>query len=232
MQALFKPGTRARALAAGPAVRIKDMIVNSVQSQGQPIGPAREACPTPEVKHPDRVGRAEHRPDLHRIEPVAESARRGWVLGAWPGDLDVAKSYRPVLRDQPMLLPVDVRDWLPPDHLAWLVLDVVDALDTIGVERTRCRGGAGVAGYDPGMLFALLVYAYCQGVRPSRQIERLSTTDVAFAVVCAQDGPDHTTIARFRADAAGVFTDLFVQVLLMAGTAGLARFGPAGATEA
>jgi len=71
----------------------------------------------------------------------------------------VAKSYRPVLRDQPMLLPVDMRQWLPPDHLVWFVLDVVDTMDTSGLERTRRRGGAGAAGYDPRMLFALLVYA-------------------------------------------------------------------------
>lgn len=137
----------------------------------------------------------------------------------------MAKSYRPVLRDQPMLLPVDMRQWLPPDHLVWFVLDVVDALDTGALERTRRRGGPGTAGYDPRMLFALLVYAYCQGVRSSRQIERLCITDVAFRVLCAQDTPDHTTIARFRAEAAGTFTDLFAQVLLMAATAGLARFG-------
>jgi len=138
--------------------------------------------------------------------------------------LVVAKSYRPVLRDQPMLLPVDLRQWLPADHLVWFVLDVVDAMDTSGLERTRRRGGAGTAGYDPRMLFALLVYAYCQGVRSSRQIERLCITDVAFRVLCAQDTPDHTTIARFRDVAAEGFTDLFAQVLLVAATAGLARF--------
>jgi transposase len=137
----------------------------------------------------------------------------------------VAKSFRPVLRDQPMLLPVDMRDWLPPDHLVWFVLDIVEAMETCALERTRRRGGAGTAGYDPRMLFALLVYAYCQGVRSSRQIERLCTTDVAFRVLCAQDTPDHTTIARFRAEAADAFTDLFAQVLLIAATAGLARFG-------
>jgi transposase len=137
----------------------------------------------------------------------------------------VAKSYRAVLRDQPMLLPVDMREWLPPDHLVWFVLDTVEALDTTELDRTRCRGGAGAAGYDPGMLFALLAYAYCQGVRSSRRIERLCATDVAFRVLCAQDGPDHATIARFRADAAGVFAELFAQVLMVAARAGLGRFG-------
>lgn len=137
----------------------------------------------------------------------------------------MAKSYRPVLRDQPMLLPIDMRDWLPPDHLVWFVLETVEALDTTGLERTRRRGGAGAAGYDPRMLFALLVYAYCQGVRSSRQIERMCITDVAFRVLCAQDGPDHATIARFRADAQEAFSDLFAQVLMIAARAGLGRFG-------
>ena len=69
------------------------------------------------------------------------------------------------------MLPVDMREWLPPDHLVWFLLDTVEALDTSALERLRRRGGAGAAGYDPRMLLALLVYAYCQGVRSSRRIE-------------------------------------------------------------
>ena len=77
-----------------------------------------------------------------------------------------------------MLLPVDMRDWLPADHLVWFVLDTVDVLDIGEFERGR-RGGAGAAGYDPRMLLGLLIYAYCHGVRSSRQVERLCHTDVA-----------------------------------------------------
>ena len=124
-----------------------------------------------------------------------------------------------------MLLPVDMREWLPEDHLAWFVLETVEVLDTSGLERSRRVGAAGRAGYDPRMLFALLVYGYCLGVRSSRVIERLCTTDVAFRVLCAQDPPDHTTIARFRAEAGPAFAGLFTQVLLVAARAGLARFG-------
>lgn len=124
-----------------------------------------------------------------------------------------------------MLLPTDMREWLPPDHLVWFVLETVDALDTTALERSRRRGGAGAAGYDPRMLFGLLVYAYCQGVRSSRQIERMCITDVAFRALCAQDDPDHTTIARFRAEAQEAFSDLFAQVLMIAARAGLGRFG-------
>jgi transposase len=128
------------------------------------------------------------------------------------------------VRDQPMLLPVDMRDWLPSDHLVWFVLDTVDVLDIGEFERGH-RGGAGAAGYDPRILLGLLIYAYCHGVRSSRQVERLCHTDVAFRVLCAQDVPDHATIARFRARHQDVFADLFGQVLMIAGRAGLARFG-------
>src|SRR3954466_5994907 len=124
-----------------------------------------------------------------------------------------------------MLLPVDLREWLPSDHVVWFVLETVEELDVSALDRSRRRGGAGAAGYDPRMLLGLLVYAYCQGVRSSRQIERLCLTDVAFRVLCAQDGPDHTTIARFRADAGEAFVDLFSQVLMIAARAGLGRFG-------
>src|SRR3954454_20203087 len=124
-----------------------------------------------------------------------------------------------------MLLPVDLREWLPPDHVVWFVLETVEELDVSALERSRRRGGAGAAGYDPRMLLGLLVYAYCQGVRSSRQIERLCLTDVAFRVLCAQDGPDHATIARFRADAREAFIGLFSQVLMIAARAGLGRVG-------
>jgi transposase len=111
----------------------------------------------------------------------------------------MAKAFRPVLHDQPMLLPVDMREWLPADHLVSFVLDTVDVLDIGEVERRRRLGGVGAAGYDPRMLLGLLIYAYCHGVRSSRQVERLCHTDIAFRVLCAQDVPDHATLARFRA---------------------------------
>jgi transposase len=124
-----------------------------------------------------------------------------------------------------MLLPVDMRDWLPENHLAWFVLDAVDELDVTALEQHRRVGGAGVSGYDPRMLIALLIYAYCQGVRSSRQVESMCATDVAFRVLCAQDVPDHATIARFRASAQDAFRDLFAQVLMIAARAGLGSFG-------
>jgi transposase len=137
----------------------------------------------------------------------------------------MAKGYRPVLRDQPFLLPVDMREWLPADHLVWFVLDVVEQLDTSVFRRRTVRAASGRAGFEPEMLLALLLYGYCRGVRSSRQIERLCEVDVAFRVVCAQDVPDHSVIARFRQAHQRAFADLFVQVLRLAAKAGLGRFG-------
>jgi transposase len=137
----------------------------------------------------------------------------------------MAREYRLVARDQVFLLPPDMRDWLPGDHLAWFVLEIVEQLDRSALHVQRLNAGAGRAAYDPDMLLALVIYAYCQGVRSSRRIERMCVTDVAFRVLCAQDPPDHTTIARFRAEAGETFTDLFGQVLMIAAQAGLGRFG-------
>ena len=104
-------------------------------------------------------------------------------------------------------------EWLAADHLVWFVLDVVDRLDTSGFHAVRRTGGVGRAGYDPDMLLALLIYSYASGERSSRRIERLCADHVAYRVLSAQDAPDHTTIARFRAAHDDAFTDMFAQVL-------------------
>src|SRR5215470_6569855 len=152
------------------------------------------------------------------------------VAGWGREDGQMAKGFRPVDRDQPFLLPPDMREWLPAGHLVWFVIDVVAALDVsrFAVRQTPRGSWAGRAGYDPAMLLALLIYGYAVGVRSSRRIERACTEDVAFRVVCAQDVPDHATIARFRrahfADAAAM-GQLFAEVLVLAARAGLGRLG-------
>lgn len=137
----------------------------------------------------------------------------------------MAKDFRPVDRGQQFLLPPDMAEWLPADHLAWFVIAVVDELDMSAFKARRKLGGAGRAAFDPRMLLALLVYAYACGQRSSRQIERLCATDVAFRVICAQDVPDHATIARFRAEHRAGVEELFTQVLVLCARAGLARLG-------
>lgn len=125
------------------------------------------------------------------------------------------------------LLPPDLAEWLPEGHLAWFVIEVIDSLDTSAFHaRTRKRGAwSGRASYDPDMLLALLVYAYASGVRSSRRIEALCEVDVAFRVICANDGPDHTTLARFRRAHLKAFEELFAQVLRLCARAGMARVG-------
>lgn len=137
----------------------------------------------------------------------------------------MAKGFRPVDRSQQFLLPPDMADWLPAGHLAWFVISVVDELDMAAFEARRRVGGAGRAAFDPRMLLALLVYAYACGQRSSRQIERLCATDVAFRLICAQDAPDHATIARFRAEHRVGVEELFAQVLVLCARAGLGRVG-------
>ncbi len=132
--------------------------------------------------------------------------------------------YRPVERDQAFLLPPDMRDWLPADHLVWTLLEMVGRLDTSAFHAGRA-GASGRAGYDPDMLLTVLLLGYCTGVRSTRAIERACRTDVAFRIACAQDVPDHSVLARFRQANEAAFVDLFAQVLQLAAGLGMARFG-------
>jgi transposase len=137
----------------------------------------------------------------------------------------MAKSYRPVRRDQPFLLPPDMREWLPADHPVWLVIAAVGQLDTGGFHAGRRTGGAGAAGYDPDMLVLVLAWAYAHRVSSSRRIEELCRTDVAFRVICGGNLPDHATIARFRADFADAVAGFFAQVLALCARLGMGQLG-------
>ena len=138
----------------------------------------------------------------------------------------MAKGYRPVDRDQPFLLPPDMREWLPADDPVWLVIRVVEGhMDTSAFHARRRTGGAGTAGYDPDMLVTVLVWAYAHGVVSSRDIERLCRTDVAFRVICAGNLPDHSTVARFRADFAEAVGDFFTRVLVLCARLGMGKVG-------
>ncbi|OBC16283.1 hypothetical protein A5784_25965 [Mycobacterium sp. 852013-50091_SCH5140682] len=128
-------------------------------------------------------------------------------------------------RDQQFLLPPNMIDWLPEDHLVWFVIEVVEQLDTTAFHANRKLGGAGRQAYDPDMLLALLIYAYASGERSSRRIEQLCSDHVAFRVLCAQDAPDHTSIARFRAAHHDAFTNLFAQILQLCSAAGMVKVG-------
>jgi transposase len=140
-------------------------------------------------------------------------------------DLGVGPNFLFGDRDQLFLMPPDMREWLPDGHLALFVIDVVDGLDLsrfVGRYRADGRGGAA---YDPAVMVALLVYAYCVGERSSRRIERRCVEDVAYRVVAGNLRPDHATIARFRVDHEAALAQLFVQVLALCAEAGLVRVG-------
>jgi transposase len=128
-------------------------------------------------------------------------------------------------RDQPFLLPPDIRDWLPPEHLAWLVLDVVDQLDLTAFLAAYRSDGHGRAAYDPGVLLGVLLYGYCIGVRSSRAIERRCHEDLAFRVLAGNQVPDHVTIARFRARHEQALAGFLVESLKLCAAAGMVRVG-------
>jgi len=137
----------------------------------------------------------------------------------------VTYNFTPVDREQLLLMPPSVAEWLPEDHLARFVIDVVAELDTSAFLAAYRLDGRGGAAYDPQMMLALLVYAYCVGERSSRSVERRLVEDVAFRVVAANQQPDHATIARFRANHETAIAGLFGQVLAVCARAGLLRPG-------
>jgi transposase len=124
-------------------------------------------------------------------------------------------------REQLYLMPPSVVDWLPEDHLAFFVLDVVAELDLAAFYGSYRDDGRGGAAYDPAVFLAVLLYAYCSGERSSRRIERRLVEDVAYRVVAANQTPDHATIARFRRRHEAAIGGLFVQVLGLCAEAGL-----------
>jgi transposase len=128
-------------------------------------------------------------------------------------------------RDQELLLPPSLKDWLPADHLAWFVLDAVDELDLSDFYASYRADGWGRAAHDPKMMVALYVYAYSIGVRSARAIERRCQEDVAFRVICAGQTPDHATIARFRARHEQAIAELFSGVLELCARSGLVNVG-------
>ena len=128
-------------------------------------------------------------------------------------------------REQPLLLPPDLREWLPADHLVWFVIDAVEQFDLGGFYAAYRADGHGRPAHDPAVMVALFVYAYAVGVRSSRRIERACCEDVAFRVICANRVPDHSTIARFRARHEAALEGLFGQVLELCASSGLVSVG-------
>ena len=137
----------------------------------------------------------------------------------------MAKGYLPYNPEQQLLLPTDMRKWVPEGHLALFVLDLVRELDLSGFYQPhREKDSRGRAGYDP-MMMALLLYGYCTGMRSSRRIEMATYEDVAFRLLSGDQHPDHDSIASFRRQHLSALAGLFHQALKLCAGAGLVKMG-------
>ena len=128
-------------------------------------------------------------------------------------------------RDQQFLMPPSLNEWLPKDHLARFVVEMVDMLDLSAFYARRREDGWGRAAYDPKMMVVLLIYAYATGTRSARKIEARLIEDVAFRFIAANETPDHATVARFAKNHEAELADLFDQVLRLAAEIGLVKVG-------
>jgi len=126
-------------------------------------------------------------------------------------------------RETDYLFPPSMQDWLPEDHLARFVVDVVDQLDLS--KLTRQYAGRGSQAHHPAILLSLLIYGYATGVFSSRKIERATHDSIAFRYLAANTHPDHDTIATFRRRFLPEFEALFVQVLLLSREMKLMKLG-------
>jgi len=137
----------------------------------------------------------------------------------------MAKTYRPYVPEQDLLLPPSLRDWLPENHLAFFVSDLVDHLDLSAITKVYEDEERGYPPYHPVMLTKVLVYAYCVGVFSSRRIQRRLVEDIAFRVLAAGNAPDFRTIADFRKTHLPALRGFFEQVLHVARDLGTLRVG-------
>ena len=138
----------------------------------------------------------------------------------------MSKNFRTCDLDQPFLLPPSLQAWLPESHLARFIAELVPGLDLSKIYGFYGRrDGRGKAAYHPVMMVRVLVYGYCVGVMSSRRIERASYDDIAFRYLCADQHPDHDTIAAFRQQHLPVLAQLFTQILQLCNKAGLVKLG-------
>lgn len=137
----------------------------------------------------------------------------------------MSKSFRPYAPEQMLLMPASLRDWLPEDHLAYFISDVVDHLDLEAIMARYKTEERGYPPYHPRMMVKVLLYAYCIGVPSSRKIAKRIEEDVAFRVLSANNTPDFRTISDFRKDHLEALAGSFVQVLKLCQKAGLVKLG-------
>ena len=133
------------------------------------------------------------------------------------------KSFKSSNRNQPFLLPPSIQDWLPKEHLARFIVEIVEQLDLSKIESQY--SGKGKEAYNPQVMLSLLFYGYATGVFSSRKIERATYDSVAFRYISANTHPDHDTIATFRKRFLKELSELFVQILSVAQEMGVLKVG-------
>jgi transposase len=137
----------------------------------------------------------------------------------------MAKTYKTYLPEQDLLLPPSLRQWLPENHLAYCVSDVVDQLDLSAIESVYEEEDRGQPPYHPRMMVKILVYSYCVGVFSSRRMQKRLVEDVAFRVLAAGHEPDFRTLSDFRKIHLKALEELFQQVLRLALEVGALKLG-------
>jgi transposase len=172
-------------------------------NEGLTVHSISGACPSKILFEPQK--------DLKRTALVCEFA-------------GMAKVYRAYLPEQDLLLPQNMRDWLPEDHLAHFVSDVVDQLDLWAIESAY-EEGRGQPPYHPRMMTKILLYGYCVGVFASRRIQTKLLEDVGFRMLAAGNAPDFRTISDFRKLHLTALQGMFGQVLEIALKMGALKLG-------
>jgi transposase len=126
-------------------------------------------------------------------------------------------------RNQGFLLPPSIEEWLPEDHLARFIADVVDKLDLSDITKHYQRRGS--EAHHPSILISLLIYGYATGVYSSRKIEQATYDSLAFRYISGNTHPDHTSLSNFRKNHRSKFESVFVQVLTIAAEMKLLKLG-------
>ncbi|HUV70099.1 MAG TPA: IS1182 family transposase [Terracidiphilus sp.] len=138
----------------------------------------------------------------------------------------MGKSFRADELNQSLLFPPSLHDWLPDNHLARFLADVVNALDLDAIYLSyNEKDGRGMSAYAPAMMVRVLLYGYATGIYSSRKIQAKSYDDVAFRFLSADEHPDHSTLAEFRKRHLHALAGLFTQALQLCVKAGLVKLG-------
>ena len=135
----------------------------------------------------------------------------------------MAARFVSVDRDRQLLMPPDMREWVPENHLSHFILEAVEGFDTSGAKVNQ--RGSGSDQYPPTMMLALLIYSYSSGVFSSRSIEMSTYDSVATRVLCADTHPDHDTICAFRRENGPLLEKTFSHVLELAARIGVMKVG-------